>query len=538
QLKLLTWLAEVSGVSLATAVKLMVPVLPNRRFAIPVLERLPRTRPRIAPGQNIINLVTAELEASNGAVTELVARVVTRGQQVLVLVPEAHQVISWVNLFKPNYSCLAFSAHAPEAERRGTYLAVRAGQVQVVVGTRAALWLNFSCLGGIVVTESESENYRQTDQNPRYDALGAARQLARVTGVSLAQVSVAPPLDRWAAAQQRQEQWRELGKRAHTVELVNLQAAPGGKKHTLLSPELQEAVQQSLAQGRQVLLYLNRRGDATTALCRDCGYVASCEQCQRNLAWVERERQLVCYHCVRTYPPAVPCPRCGSVNATYRGSGLTRLAREVNELWPQVPSVLLEGEFKPEHTREAAQARVVVGSRTAVRAVNGRRLGVAGLVMADSELLLPEFRAGERTWQLAHLLAAQTRHVVVQTYQPEHYVWQSLSQHKPELFYQPELAMRQQYRWPPAVELVRFTCRSTSESSAREQALELRQKLQPHLPPQAEAVGPYPDYYRMRRGRYQYHLLLKYPPSFQVSTLWPYVPEDVVIEPDPLVILS
>ena len=534
QLRLVSWLAQFSGVSLATVARLTVTAVPPRESSAPVsLKRAPAKPGKQRPW-HLVSLSAAQRER---VISLLVARVVKRKQQALLLVPEVPLISPWLKKFALTYEVAAFSGRGQLSDLRATWLDTRSGRTQLIIGTRSALWLNFHNLGGIIIDQAENENYLQAEQNPRYDAIRVAHYLADLWAASLAQVSVAPRLESWLAASLGQAQWRELSSKTPTIKIVNLSHQPASKRN-LISAELKQAIDLVLSNHKKVLLYLNRRGRASAATCQDCGFVATCTQCQRKMVLINNGQALTCYHCGLTQALTIPCPSCGSVQVIYSGGGTARLAAEAAKLWPRHKLCLVEGEFKSAHAAAAARANLIVGSRSAVRAVNGQPLGLSALIAVDTELSLPEFRSAERVWQLIRGLMVQSEKIFIQTHNPEHYLWSSLAAKDIGFFYKTELALRRQYSYPPIINLVRFSCSHDTESAAKDQAEELKLRLSPHLPQGVEMIGPYPDYWRQRGQQWRWHLLLKLQLDYDPSKLWPLIPADVTIERDPWLILS
>lgn len=257
------------------------------------------------------------------------------------------------------------------------------------------------------------------------------------------------------------------------------------------------------------------------------------------MVWEARQNILTCFHCATRSAVPLPCPKCRGTEIRYLGTGLSKLEAEVSHRWPGSKPILLEGEVAPEQARAAASAPIVIGSRAAWRYLNLADFTLIALVQPDSELSLPEFRAAEEVWQTArYFLASGAREVWAQTYRPEHHVWQSLVNSDLKRFYEAELKQREQYHYPPFGSLVRFTVQDMSEREALKQARALKTTLQPKLKSGVELSGPYPDYYKQVRGRYRFHLLLRYQRGFNPETLWSVLPNDVIIDRHPRTVLS
>ncbi len=534
QLKVTEHTAHHYGVAWGQALTLAVPFLPNRNFVPEQVSGATRATPP-RPVKPVVITFGSPVQHLQ-AVLALLERVCKRKQQVLLLVPELHYLSVWQSRLK-GYRVATFSAELKLTEQRLAWAAVRSGEAQVVVGTRAALFLPFNHLGGVVVDYAENESYKQAEQNPRYDGLEVARWLAAAHGASLAYLSPAPPLSLWYEAETGAARWQALNARASaSFELVDLAEERRAGNYSVVSHALQERVTQTLDRGGKVFLYLNRRGSATTVTCRDCGFSPTCPTCKRPMVWSAKVNKLTCFHCGVTQAMPLPCPECGGSNVAYLGQGLERAAEELKKLWPRVKLSVLEGELS-EAPPQLASANIVLGSRLAWRYVDFSTFEFVAALLPDTELSLPEYRAAENTFATMRFLATcGAKRLVVQTWRPEHYLWQSMSQNLPK-FYQAELTERKAYNYPPFTSLVRLTSEHKEEQAALVEAKGVARLLESALPKGATFTGPYPDYYHQVRGRYRFHLLLRYQRGFNPETLWPKLPDGILIDRHPWSIL-
>ncbi len=536
QLQLIKWQASHSGVSLATTAKLTVPFLPNSNFNIKPNQRL--AKKQRTSNTKPINIVIDSAAKKITAVESLIDKVIKRQQQVLLLLPELWQVREWHERLAHKYSVEGYTGSDKLSRFRSAWLNIRNGEVQVIIGTRAALWLNFHNLGGIIVDEAENENFLQAEQNPRYDTLLTVKQLATYAGAALALISPAPRLENWYHTKKSQEDWRALGKKASKIEIIDLKVTPKAKGYKIISQDLISAVSKTLKQKKKVLLYLNRRGLATSSICSDCGFTALCSRCQRKLVVGSNEKYLLCYHCGTTEQLAVPCPKCGGSQINYGGTGIEQLAKAVKELWPEEKTAIIQDKFNDKHISQAHESSIIIGSRTAWRAGRGIDFGLIVLVNIDHELNLPEFRSVENVWQLSRNLSAMTEKLLIQTYQPDHYLWQALLSGELDNFYAKELAIRQKYGYPPFVQLIRLTSQSKQEALSLKQAETTKELLKKKLADKVTILGPYQDYFRLKGSHWRHHIIVKAPINFEAKLIWTLLPEDVIIDRNPWSILS
>lgn len=537
QLKLIQWLAQYSGVSLALVAKLNAPFLPNRRFSIDPgrMSRIKETKKLNKP----VSIVTNSYIKKVNVTKSLIDKVISRKEQVLLLVPEVSRIKLWREELKNKYSIAVYTGQEETSDKRLVWLNTRMGKAQIIIGTRRALWLNYYNLGGIIVDEAENENYFQAEQNPRYDSLLIARQISNFSSAALALISTSPRLENWYAARRNnQEAWHDLSQRIGSAELIDLRVAVKFDNSKLVNQNLVKSINDTLKKNKKVLLYLNRRGNATGSICTDCGYTAACPQCQRRMVVNKDESALICYHCGITKALAIPCPICGGTKVNYQGVGIDQLAKQIKKIWPKEKTGVIQDKFDDSQTKLVAESSIIIGSRTAIRACQSYKLGLIVLVNIDSELNLPEFRSSENVWQLVNNLLPQTDKIIIQTYQPSHYIWQSILNSDFDYFYKTELNIRKQYSYPPFVQLIRFTTEADNNDAALKQAHKLKDLLIKELSGTGEIVGPYPDYFQHNGKKWGYHILVKLPLNFNPSKLWGSLPEDIIIDRNPWFILS
>jgi primosomal protein N' (replication factor Y) len=538
------WLADkISvhyGVALGSVLEMFVPFLPNSRFSPSLETNRFGLNKKNRTSRQPLAIMLERLSARPALLKSLAATIVARRQQLLLLVPEMRELNYWQEVLADHFKIVTYSADLPLTAKRSVWQAVKDGQAQIVIGTRAALFLPWRALGGIVMDDSANDNYKQFDQNPRYDGPEVAGWLAEFWGASLAYLSAGPSLTSRLAADQKKLGWKKFGAKAEIeISLVDLaQERQAGNKQ-ILSYELQEKLQTMVAAGKKVFLYLNRRGTATAVLCRDCGYMSNCSKCGRPLAYEARSNKLVCYNCGLLANLPLPCPVCRSLNIKYLGTGLSRLEAELAHTWPKLKPLVLEGEVSQSASALAKSAQLVIGSRAAWRYLDLKSFSLIALILPDAELAIPEFGAAEQVWQTARYLAAVgAEQLIIQTYRPEHYVWQSIIKKDSRIFYQAELEQRKLFDYPPFVRLIRFTVQASSETEAVRQARQTQRLIVPQLGNRAKLVGPYADYYRQVRGRWRYHLLLRYQTGFKPEALWSLLPDDVIIDRHPRTVLS
>jgi len=484
------------------------------------------------------------------------------GRQAIVLVPEIALTPQTVRRFLGRFAGRVGLVHSDlsAGERYDTWRRARLGLLQVVVGPRSALFTPFPNLGLIVVDECHDESYYQ-DEPPFYHARQAAVAYARLTGAVCLLGSATPDItSTYQAAQKRwrylrlperilahrqtvQAQVKRLGLtsryqplegQAETIDLppvavVDMRQELKEGHRSIFSRALQAALGRVLEQGQQAILFLNRRGMATHVFCRDCGYVVKCPRCDLPLTYHSAQEALTCHHCGYRRKMPRSCPVCHSPRIRQSGIGTERVEQEVQTLFPQARTL----RWDYESTRQKGahevilshfinrRAEVLIGTQMLAKGLDLPLVTLVGVILADVGLNLPDYRAAERTFQVLVQVAGRAGRsplggqVILQTFQPEHYVIQAAAGHQYRQFYLKELAYRRQLGYPPFTRLVRLEYRHLQEAQAEAAALKLATQIRGWITESGyrstEVIGPAPCFFQRLGGYYRWQIILRGP---------------------------
>jgi primosomal protein N' (replication factor Y) (superfamily II helicase) len=485
-----------------------------------------------------------------------IAEVLAHGRQAIVLVPEIALTPQTVARFAGRFPGRVTVIHSglSSGERYDVWRKIREGAFDVVVGPRSALFAPLSRLGLIVLDEEHEPSYKQDAEvwgsfKIFYDARSAARKLADLVGGVLILGSATPSMESYYAAQQGDLTLLNMPRRVvghgiapaaeladvpvayhdlPPVEIVDMRLELRAGNRSILSRSLQSELHTILDAGQQAILFLNRRGSNTFVMCRDCGHVQECPRCEVPLTFHERANQLICHHCNRRYPIPEICPNCNSKRIRYFGSGTQRIEDLVHEFAPRARVLRWDADTargRGGHEIILQQfanheADVLVGTQMIAKGLDLPLVTLVGVVAADVGLYLPDFRAGERTFQLLTQVAGRagrSRHggrVVIQSYAPDHYVIQAAAQHDYTAFYQRELGYREEYGYPPLRRMARLVYwekkLDKAEAAAEEMAAAIHARLHEMGlgPDDATVIGPAPAFFARFRGYYRWQVLL------------------------------
>ena len=458
---------------------------------------------------------------------EAIAAALSRGKQVLVLMPEIALTSQFIARCQERFGARPAEWHSGvSAPLRGRiWRAVAENKAKLVVGARSALFLPFPDLGLIVVDEEHDQSYKQ-EERVSYQARDMAVVRGSLGGCPVVLSSATPSIESLVNASQGRYRHIRLGVRYKAAGLpaiaaIDMRANPP-ERGRWLSPVLVDAVAATLARGEQALLFLNRRGYAPVTLCRKCGFKFECPNCSAWLVEHRFRRRLECHHCGTFVPIPETCPNCGAEHSLVPcGPGVERIAEEVAELFPEARRVLLSSDLTPsisdlrETLREIEEREVdvIIGTQLVAKGHHFPGLALVGVVDGDLGLAQADPRAAERTFQLLNQVTGRAgREAIagrglIQTYMPEHPVIAALVSGDRDKFLEREIEARREATLPPfgrlASLLVSASARDAAESYARAVALA--------APPAAkiQVLGPAEAPLSVIRGRHRYRLLVK-----------------------------
>ncbi|HEU4758933.1 MAG TPA: primosomal protein N' [Dehalococcoidia bacterium] len=464
------------------------------------------------------------------------------GKRAIVLVPEISLTPQTVRRFGERFPGQVAVMHSQLAlgEHFDMWHEVRDGRYAVVIGPRGALFAPQPDLGLVIIDEEHEWTYKQQEGSPRYHARRAAEELCRLTGAVLVLGSATPDVESHFRAQEGSYRLLELPQRLQRtesgdvapsplpqVEVVDLREELKSGNRSIFSRSLFAGIRRALDAREQVILFLNRRGTASFVQCRDCGHVPSCRSCAVALTYHQPEEALVCHYCRRQQPMPARCPQCASPRLRQLGLGTERVEEEARRAFPGARTLRWDRDVtRGRHAHEAILARflaheadVLIGTQMIAKGLDMPLVTLVGIVSADIALHFPDFRAGERTFQLLEQVAGRAGRgpkggrVVIQTYTPGHYAVEAAAAHDYHALYQREIDFRRRLGYPPFGRLVRLTFASGGAAYAQEQAAatahRLRQECDRLGLPNLDVLGPAPAFVPRLRGRWRWHIVLR-----------------------------
>ncbi len=452
-----------------------------------------------------------------------------RGRRGIVLVPEISLTPQTVARFRGRFDRVAVLHSAlAERDRLREWRRIAAGEVDVVIGARSAIFAPLPSLGLVIIDEEHEPSFKQQNP-PRYHAREVALERARRCGAVVVLGSATPSLETFAAAQSGKFTLLRLPQRVGggvlpTPLVLDLSHLPFTKHPRLLTDRLRAAVEQVLRKKEQAILFLNRRGFARLSLCPGCKQAIQCPECDVALVFHQRAQRLICHLCGREQLPTVNCPACGHPGMRFLGFGTERVEQELRSTFRDARIARMDSDTtaaQGSHERilgafAKGEFDLLVGTQMIAKGLDFPRVTLVGIVSADTSLSVPDWRASERTFQLVAQVAGRAGRssrggmVIVQTLHPQHPAIQCAMRHDYEAFVASELPLREEADYPPYSEIVRILVSHADLERTRAAAERVKERLAPMAGEYGvELLGPAPCPIERVRGRWRWQLLLK-----------------------------
>lgn len=487
---------------------------------------------------------------------EAIREVLNAGKSAVVLVPEISLTPQIVRRFKFHFGEKVTALHSKMSpgERYDSWRLTREGQYSIVIGPRSAVFAPLNNLGLIVVDEEQEASYKQFDQAPRYHAREVAIMRASITNAVVILGSATPSVESYFNATQGKYTLLELPERVDNAKLPHIKiidmtaerknkltrfreerqeeykkdpaaARASQRKFEVgsISDVLKEKIEDRLTKNQGIILLQNRRGFAPFVECPDCGFVEMCDNCNVTLTYHLTKRQLRCHYCGFVKSPPSVCPKCGGFDIELRGIGTQRVEEELKKLFANASLARMDLDTttrKGSHDiilRKFAEGDIdiLLGTQMVAKGLDFPRVTLVGVVSADTQMLLPDFRSAERTFQLLIQVAgragrsgALSGEVIIQTSQPQHYGLKHVLTHNFQEFYREELQYRQELDYPPYSRIVLIEIKGEWENEVMRHAerfAELLRTKNTHF----IALGPAPAALPKLKSMYRWHIVLK-----------------------------
>ena len=461
----------------------------------------------------------------------LVQETLALGKTAMVLVPEIVLTPQMMRKFSSYFGSRVAMLHSSlkMTERYDQWKRIRRGEVDVVLGTRSALFAPLKNLGLIIMDEEQEGSY-QSENVPRYDAREVAKYLCVREKAALVFGSATPTVETAWAAEQGSYQKALLRRRYNEnalpeVLIADLRQEILNGNPGLISTPLRQELEKNLAAGEQSILFLNRRGSSRMLLCGECGYVPQCPRCSTAMTYHSANERLMCHYCGHSEPAADTCPECGGW-MKHVGAGTQKVEEELRELFPEAGILRMDadttagGHEEILQTFERERVPILLGTQMVAKGLDFENVTLVGVLSADISLYVDNYRAAERTFSLLTQVVGRagrggkTGRAVIQTYTPGNDVIRCAAQQDYDAFYESEIRMRRLRRYPPFADLFTVTVSGTEEGRVLRAAVSVRETLRqlclrPELAAgEPEVLGPAPAPVVKVNNRFRYRCTL------------------------------
>ena len=425
---------------------------------------------------------------------QLIDDIVKEDKAAIMLVPEISLTQQMIERFIARFGkeqIAVLHSKLSIGERHDEWERIRENKAKIIIGARSAIFAPIPNLGLIIIDEEHDSSYK-SESNPRYDAKEVALQIAQDNKIPLLLGSATPDISTYYNATEKKNiTLLELTKRANNaqlpkVEIVDLKQELATGNRSMLSRELYKDIEENLKNKQQTILFLNRRGFSTFIMCRECGYTVKCDNCNVSMTYHGYENKLKCHYCGAEKPVVTKCPECGSEKIRYFGTGTQKLEQEIIKQFPGSTTIRMDVDTvskKNSHEQILNKFKnenidILIGTQMVVKGHHFPNVTLVGVVAADSSLNIDDYRATERTFQILTQVAGRAGRgelpgkVIIQTYNPENFSIQAAQKQDYLEFYETELALRKQLKYPPFCDIIVMKFEGKNENMIKQLSLE------------------------------------------------------------------
>ncbi|HKG67751.1 MAG TPA: primosomal protein N' [Segetibacter sp.] len=467
---------------------------------------------------------------------QLIEQYIKEGKQVLYMLPEialTAQIIRRLQKYFGGYITIYHSKFSPN-ERVEIWNKIKTGETKVILGARSSLFLPFKYLGLIIVDEEHDASYKQQEPAPRYHGRDAAIYYASLFNAKVLLGSATPSIESSYNARTGKYGLVHLTERYGNVQMPLMQIVDlktiitQNKGKIILSPQLTEAIQQTLQQKKQVILFQNRRGYSPYQICGTCGWIPQCNYCNVSLTYHKAKNKLQCHYCGTTYPLLLTCAACGSHSFIQKNFGTEKLEETLTEAFPEAKIARMDYDSirgKNDHDAliklfEQQRIDILAGTQMVVKGLDFEHVNLVGIADADALLNFADFRVNERAFQLMEQVSGRAGRreeqgkVIVQVSNTQHPVLHFVQQHNYEELYKFEIENRRQFFYPPFSRIIQLTCKHKFKDVAEEASNILGRFLTEKYA--SYVTGPAEPAVNRVRNQFLFELLLKLPKDAQL----------------------
>jgi len=460
--------------------------------------------------------------------------------QILFVVPQINDIEKLAQELKlKSTDFIAIHHKVTRAKNFTIWSATMNKQNKIFIGTRSSLFYPYINLKTIIIDEEHSADHKQTDMNPRYDVATVTKKMQAIYQTDILFASNSPAVSAYYNFKLKTSPHKNEKK----ILIVNNANVLATKNYTFISDTLNNKIKLTLDQKKSVFLFINKKGSTSTTTCLDCGYTFDCPNCK--LPFIRtNDNKLICYHChhLEELPPF--CPQCTGPNFKSVGLGIQKIETTIKKLFPKTNIIRLDKDNQPISfslaTTNYPPTTIFIGTEFALDKMNWANINLIGIINADQLWQHTEFATTFKTYALfTKILTLSNKNatIIIQTFNPNHYIIKTLIKNDPELFYEQELKLRKQFHYPPFTNLIKLSYLDTPEKKAQQTAQKLYQKIN-NLNPNITVSSPLPIMRSKIRNKYKYNIILKLNDLNNFNQLTKSIPHNWLIDIHPQTLLD
>lgn len=428
---------------------------------------------------------------------QLIDKVISLGKRAMVLVPEISLTPQIVDRFLARFGeCIAvLHSKLSNGERYDEWTKIKNGNAKIIIGARSAIFAPVDNLGIIIIDEAHDMSYK-SDMTPRYNAKDLAKYIAKENNIPLVLGSATPDVCDYYKAKNYEEELIELNRRANNAQLPDMKIVDMRQElaignRSMFSEKLKDAINENLKNKKQTILFINRRGYSTFVMCRDCGHVIKCKNCNIALTYHSFGNRLKCHYCGYEEKVSRVCPECGSAKIKYFGTGTQKVEEEIKKEFPEASTIRMDIDTvtkKNSHERILKEFKeknidILIGTQMIAKGHHFPNVTLVGIIAADSSLNIGDYRAEERTFQTITQVAGRAGRekdkgkVLIQTYNPDNYSIICSQKQDYKKFYEGEIQLRKNLNYPPFCDIILFRIHSKDINRVKEVSKQIYEEL-------------------------------------------------------------
>ena len=461
---------------------------------------------------------------------QLIEKVIKNGKKAIMLVPEISLTPQMIERFISRFGkdkLAVIHSKLSIGERHDEWNKIKENKANIIIGARSAIFAPVKDLGIIIIDEEHDTSYK-SEATPKYNAIEIANKIAKEEKIPLVLGSATPDISTYYKSQKGKITRLELTKRANNsnlpkIEIIDLKQELANGNRSMLSFELYKSIEENLKNHYQTILFLNRRGYSTFIMCRDCGYTVKCKNCNISMTYHSFEKKLKCHYCGYEEPIVTTCPECGSKKIRYFGTGTQKLEDEIHKQFPKATTIRMDIDTvtkKNSHEEILNEFKnkgidILIGTQMVVKGHHFPKVTLVGVVAADSSLNMDDYRANEKTFQILVQVAGRAGReklpgkVIIQSYNPENFSIQSAKNQNYIEFYQTEIALRKQLKYPPFCDIIVIGFNSNSESKIKTISENMYKSLTEKNLENCNIYKPSPSPIDKIQNRYRWRIIIK-----------------------------